>query len=96
MSTHSGWSSGTGAAGVAGSLIYAGLRTFLSARTTLLAQVFFPALLFISYMFILRRPQDPVQSHDDSTELKNLSTDEDEDTASLLQNQAHSTKKFLI
>ncbi len=53
MSTHSGWSSGTGAAGVAGSLLYAGLRTFLSAKTTLLAQVVFPALLLVSYLFLL-------------------------------------------
>lgn len=52
-STVTAWSSGTGAAGVAGALLYALLKTFLSPRNTLLVQLFCPLLMFISYLFIL-------------------------------------------
>ena len=50
----SGWGSGTGAAGVGGSLIYAALTTLagVSPRTTILIMLFIPVLLAISYIFL--------------------------------------------
>ena len=58
-STVSGWSSGTGAAGVIGALLYAAFRTFLSVKVTLLIQTFIPALMLLSYLFLL----GPAQAH---------------------------------
>lgn len=51
--TVTGWSSGTGAAGVVGALVYAGLATFLSPRVTLLIQAVVPVFMLGSYLFIL-------------------------------------------
>jgi battenin len=50
----SGWGSGTGAAGIGGSLIYAALTTLagVSPRTTILIMLFIPVLLAISYIFL--------------------------------------------
>lgn len=55
-STVSAWSSGTGAAGLAGSLVYAGLRVFLSPKVALLVQTFVPLFTFVSYFLILGPP----------------------------------------
>uniref|UniRef100_A0A087YNU4 Battenin n=1 Tax=Poecilia formosa TaxID=48698 RepID=A0A087YNU4_POEFO len=49
-----GWGSGTGAAGVAGSLLYAGLiQAHLSPRTTLLIMLIVPFAMLASYFFLL-------------------------------------------
>ncbi|XP_064399119.1 battenin-like isoform X3 [Halichondria panicea] len=55
-STVSGWSSGTGAAGVGASLVYAGLKTFLRADVTLYIQVVVPVIMFLTYLLILGKP----------------------------------------
>ena len=52
-STVSAWASGTGGAGVAGALVYAVLKTFLSPMVTLLVQLFVPVLMFLTYFFLL-------------------------------------------
>ena len=57
-STVAGWSSGTGAAGVAGALVYAGLRVFLSPKVTLLIQIYIPVAMLLVY-FILLGPRKP-------------------------------------
>ena len=49
----SAWSSGTGAAGVGGAVVYAVLKTFLSVKVTLLLQLFVPVLIFFTYFLIL-------------------------------------------
>jgi len=49
------WSSGTGAAGVAGSLSYTGLTALsVSPRTTLLIMISVPALLFVTSVLSVR------------------------------------------
>ncbi|XP_054892047.1 battenin [Poeciliopsis prolifica] len=49
-----GWGSGTGAAGVTGSLLYAGLiQAHLSPRTTLLIMLIVPIAMLLSYFFLL-------------------------------------------
>ncbi|XP_008413294.1 battenin [Poecilia reticulata] len=49
-----GWGSGTGAAGVAGSLLYAGLiQAHLSPRTTLLIMLIVPIAMLASYFCLL-------------------------------------------
>ena len=50
----SGWGSGTGAAGVGGSLIYAALTTLagVSPRTTILIMLFIPVLMAFSYIVL--------------------------------------------
>ncbi|XP_023204671.1 battenin [Xiphophorus maculatus] len=49
-----GWGSGTGAAGVAGSLLYAGLiQAHLSPRTTLLIMLIVPIAMLVSYFVLL-------------------------------------------
>ncbi|XP_011179303.2 battenin [Zeugodacus cucurbitae] len=51
------WSSGTGGAGVIGSLSYASLRALnVSPRDTMLIMLFFPALEAFSFWIILRKP----------------------------------------
>ena len=45
-----------GAAGVGGALVYTGLRTFLSAKTSILLQLVVPVVLLITYLFILGKP----------------------------------------
>ncbi|XP_063286954.1 battenin [Pelobates fuscus] len=51
------WSSGTGGAGILGSLSYLGLTLAgLSARNSLLVMLVIPALLLISYFFLMRPP----------------------------------------
>ncbi|XP_067647801.1 battenin-like [Eurosta solidaginis] len=51
------WSSGTGGAGVIGSLSYASLRALsLSPRDTMLVMLFFPALEAFTFWVILRKP----------------------------------------
>jgi battenin len=46
------WSSGTGAAGLVGSLGYAGLTSFLSPRVTILIMLFIPVLMIISFILL--------------------------------------------
>lgn len=51
------WSSGTGAAGVAGSLSYAGLTAVhISPQTTLLIMLVVPCFLFLTYFMLLVKP----------------------------------------
>lgn len=57
-STVSGWSSGTGAAGVAGAVVYAVLKSFLSPKVTLLIQVYIPITMLLVY-FLLLGPRKP-------------------------------------
>ena len=49
----SGWSSGTGGAGVGGAVVYAVLVTFLSPMVTLLIQLFVPVMMFLTYFILL-------------------------------------------
>ncbi|KJZ77136.1 Protein btn-1 [Hirsutella minnesotensis 3608] len=58
-----GWSSGTGGAGLVGAGLYVVLRDWwgLSVRDTLLFSACLPALMFLSFFFIL--PQEPLRSH---------------------------------
>lgn len=65
-----------GAAGIGGALIYAGLRTFLSAKVTLLLQLFMPTLLILTYIFILTKPAKvlPGSRAEDSTPQTSSST----------------------
>ncbi|XP_013117722.1 battenin [Stomoxys calcitrans] len=64
------WSSGTGGAGVIGSLSYATLRSLdVSPRDTMLIMLIFPFIEALSFWILLRRPSKvlPV-THVDSTE----------------------------
>ncbi len=86
-STVTAWSSGTGAAGVAGAVIYAVLKSFLSPKVTLLIQIYMPFLLVVAYLCVLGSPSPQRQqaqeewshsSRDNSEEEK----EEDEDKVS--------------
>ncbi|KAL5475116.1 hypothetical protein EMCRGX_G027174 [Ephydatia muelleri] len=59
-STVGGWSSGTGAAGVGGSVIYTVLTLFLTPRVAILLQVAMPILMGIAYLFVLTTPSQRV------------------------------------
>jgi battenin len=50
------WSSGTGGAGIAGSLAYTLLRKILTSKQTLLVMTAVPAVEMIVYFFLLRKP----------------------------------------
>ncbi|XP_062520770.1 battenin-like isoform X2 [Corticium candelabrum] len=54
-SSVSAWSSGTGAAGMIGALSYASIAGWLGPRDAILVMLFVPALLLVSYLFILDR-----------------------------------------
>ena len=58
-STVSAWSSGTGAAGVGGAVVYAVLKTFLSPKVTLLIQLFVPVMMILVYFFVLGPASGP-------------------------------------
>ncbi|KAH8379945.1 hypothetical protein KR009_008125 [Drosophila setifemur] len=52
------WSSGTGGAGVIGSLSYASLRSLeVSPRDTMLIMLIFPAIEAVAFWLLLRKPQ---------------------------------------
>ncbi|KAK0058494.1 battenin [Biomphalaria pfeifferi] len=52
------WSSGTGGAGIFGSLVYAGFTSAgLSPRNSLLIMVTIPVLMIVAYFIILTRPE---------------------------------------
>uniref|UniRef100_A0A183SHE4 Battenin n=1 Tax=Schistocephalus solidus TaxID=70667 RepID=A0A183SHE4_SCHSO len=53
------WSSGTGAAGIAGSVFYAVVTTFVSPEVTLRATVFVPVAMLFTYLFMLDKPSLP-------------------------------------
>ncbi|EDV97844.1 GH14467 [Drosophila grimshawi] len=65
------WSSGTGGAGVIGSLSYATLRSLdLSPRDTMLIMLIFPAIEAVAFWLLLRRPQVlPVTTVESTEEL---------------------------
>ncbi|ALC43860.1 cln3 [Drosophila busckii] len=65
------WSSGTGGAGVIGSLSYATLRSLnVSPRDTMLIMLIFPAIEAFSFWLLLRRPQVlPVTAVESTEEL---------------------------
>ncbi|XP_059160504.1 battenin-like [Physella acuta] len=53
------WSSGTGGAGIFGSLVYAGFTSAgLSPRDSLLIMVVIPVLMMVAYLFILDKPEE--------------------------------------
>ncbi|XP_030372666.1 battenin isoform X2 [Scaptodrosophila lebanonensis] len=63
------WSSGTGGAGVIGSLSYATLRSLdVSPRDTMLIMLIFPVIEALSFWLLLRRPQILPVSTVESTE----------------------------
>uniref|UniRef100_A0A0B6ZW08 Battenin n=2 Tax=Arion vulgaris TaxID=1028688 RepID=A0A0B6ZW08_9EUPU len=63
------WSSGTGGAGIFGSLVYAGLTTAgLSPRNTLLIMIFVPVLMMVTYIFLLTKPKLDVKKYDDAND----------------------------
>ncbi|XP_065362169.1 battenin-like [Calliphora vicina] len=56
------WSSGTGAAGVIGSLSYASLRSFhISNRDTMLIMLIFPLLEAVAFWLLLRTPKNKLR-----------------------------------
>ncbi|CAL8082679.1 unnamed protein product [Calicophoron daubneyi] len=55
----SAWSSGTGAAGVAGAFVYAALTSALSPEVTLLILTVVPVTIALVYFFLLDRPDHP-------------------------------------
>ncbi|KAF5401121.1 Battenin [Paragonimus heterotremus] len=55
----SAWSSGTGAAGLIGALVYAALTSSISPEQTLLVVTVVPILLALVYFFLLDRPNHP-------------------------------------
>ena len=81
-STVSSWSSGTGAAGVAGALLYAGFRAFLSVKVTLLIQIFIPALMLLTY-FLLLGPKTDLTSNSTSVPSTPGTSDGENDVSSL-------------
>lgn len=50
------WSSGTGGAGILGSLAYSVLREFLSSQHTLLVMTAVPVLEILVFLFMLTKP----------------------------------------
>ncbi|VDN15423.1 unnamed protein product [Dibothriocephalus latus] len=54
------WSSGTGAAGIAGSVFYAIVTSFVSPEVTLRATIFVPIAMLFTYLFMLDKPPLPV------------------------------------
>ncbi len=60
-----------GAAGVGGSLIYAGLKTFLAPDITLYIQVVVPIVMFFTYILLLGKPESIVRG-----EVRGQSTNE--------------------
>ena len=76
-STVSAWSSGTGAAGVAGALIYAGLRSFLSPKVTLIIQIFIPVITLVAYFFLLTPKQSSELSSPQERHVQQRSSDND-------------------
>ena len=85
----SGWGSGTGAAGVGGSLIYAALTTFagVSPRTTILIMLFIPVLLAIGYIFL-----PPIETVDDVGPIVNPLYDGNQDDSGM--SSSHENSKF--
>ncbi|KAL7054654.1 hypothetical protein AAHC03_025888 [Spirometra sp. Aus1] len=53
------WSSGTGAAGIAGSVFYAVVTSFASPEVTLRATIFVPIVMLFTYLFMLDKPSTP-------------------------------------
>lgn len=61
------WSSGTGGAGVIGSLSYAGLISAgLSPRNTMLVMLAFPAIESLAFWVVLRKPTGLYEEYQDS------------------------------
>lgn len=66
------WSSGTGGAGVIGSLSYATLRSLdVSPRDTMLIMLIFPVIEALSFWILLRKPAEvlPVTTVESTEEL---------------------------
>ncbi|XP_065900790.1 battenin-like isoform X2 [Dysidea avara] len=96
-STISAWSSGTGAAGVAGALVYAALLEFTTPKVALLLQLVVPVLLAVSYFFILtkRTTTQPGRSRVPSPEqLSILASDSVNVTSSLGDTQSRWRVKY--
>ncbi|XP_062581936.1 battenin-like [Saccostrea cucullata] len=83
----SAYSSGTGGAGIFGALSYAGLTSAgLSPRTTLLVMTIIPALMFISFFFVIKKPNKFYQ--------KEYIVKYSEDTSSLLKDSEDAADKI--
>ncbi|XP_072549249.1 battenin [Salminus brasiliensis] len=83
----SGWGSGTGGAGVAGAVLYSALtQAGLSPRNTLLIMLIVPAVMLISYFFLLVFPPSFPQwkskeaTHQGSQERRPLIWEDDDQT----------------
>ena len=94
-STMSALFSGMGAAGIAATVLYAVLRSFLTPKVILLIQVFIPAITIMAYVFIITRipaskSTDPPssrerrQSYVSYREESPLQHDEQDETTALL------------
>lgn len=83
----SAYSSGTGGAGIFGALSYAGLTSVgLSPRKTLLVMTIVPALMFISFFIVIKKPRHFYQ--------KEYIVKYSEDTSSLLKNPEDADNKI--
>lgn len=72
-----GWGSGTGGAGVAGSLLYSGLiQAGLSPRITLLIMLVVPFAMLVSYFFLLVPPPSFPQWRSSNSEYSAVSSEE--------------------
>ncbi|KAK7102486.1 battenin-like [Littorina saxatilis] len=84
------WSSGTGAAGVAGALGYAGLTAVMSPRNTVLSLVVIPVIMAISYFLVLTKPEVT------QTVISVEETDSNSDTTMLLKEEEVKPKRKVL
>ncbi|XP_041350083.1 battenin-like [Gigantopelta aegis] len=64
------WSSGTGGAGIFGSLVYAGFTAIgFSPRNSVLVQVIVPVIMLLCFLFMLRKPEPVISEDSDSVVL---------------------------
>ncbi|XP_069033456.1 battenin isoform X2 [Embiotoca jacksoni] len=81
-----GWGSGTGGAGVAGSLLYSGfVQAGLSPRTTLLIMLLVPCGMLMSYFFLLLHPPSLPQWR--SSEAEDAAEEEEEERRQLMEGE---------
>lgn len=86
-STVSAWSSGTGAAGVAGAAVYLLLRIGLSDQVTLFIQVFMPLVMIVSYFLLLGKAgKAPPPREEAGSE----GEEEDDETKALISSESES------
>ena len=68
----------TGAAGVAGALVYAGLTFLISPKATLLIQLFMPMVMLVTFLFILGKPRKilPTEQNGSVGHIQNQNVDQ--------------------